>query len=190
MKTVFDFILISVVGFVVGGWIMIGAGFFGMTQLVSIGPVSPSEGIPSFEDVENQIAKPTKPLEERKIDPGATHAWLQDGAIFVDEIKYLEEENCSDHAMRLYAQFIEDLDTSGFDRKTGRLIDGEGKVSHPFAWKLVYRGQFFMLHPLQYMKDDMVPANFKHVMKAIPRKRNWETCKFKIPFSAVVRTFN
>lgn len=197
MKAVFDFFLISLVGFVAGIWIMIGVGAlsldtgsFDLTSYFEPQPVPATIEGSVFEKIQNKTAEPVPDFSEREVNSEKTLAWLQNGPPFVEELKYLQEANCSDHAMRQYAVFLSDLDTSGFDRETGRLIDAEGKVMSRYAWKLIWKSTAFMLQPLQYMKDEHVPSNFKHVVKGLPRaKKNWKTCTFAIPFNAMIRSF-
>ncbi|ASP33323.1 hypothetical protein CHH27_08750 [Labrenzia sp. VG12] len=192
LKAVFDYFLISIVGFVAGIWIMIGAGMlsfdtksFDLSGYFEPQPVEPTIDGSVFERIQNKTAKPETNINSLEIDPEATLAWLANGHPFVEELKYLEETNCSDHAMRMYGELLSDLNTDGFDRKTGRLIDADGKVLGGFGWRMIWKSQAFMLQPLQYMKDEHVPSNFKHVMQAIPRvKRNWKTCTFDIPLNA------
>lgn len=198
MSSIFDYFLICVVGLVAGAWLTIGADRLdlpdssGLTKwfhsTIERGEnIEPNEQrLPASKSIDDRIAEPRRSLKDRKIDPGKTLAWLQDGGLFVEDIKYIEEANCSDHAMRQYALFLRGFDTSGFDQKTGRLISGEGKVLTRFQWNFLLKHQLFMLHPLQYMKDDLVPKNFQHVMQAIPRKKDWKTCSFKIPLMATI----
>jgi len=143
-----------------------------------------------FERIQNKPAKPDPNFGRREIDPEETLAWIANGHPFVEELKYLQEANCSDHALRQYAVFLSDLNTDGFDRETGRLIGADGRVTSRYAWRLIWKSQAFMLQPLQYMKEEQVPSNFKHVMQAVPRaKRNWKKCTFSIPFNALVGSF-
>jgi len=188
LKALFDFFVISIVGFVAGIWIMIGATSVDFSSWFPPRGITPSDDLPTFAELQAQIAEPPKPLKERKIDPGATHDWLLDAPLFIDDLKYLEEANCSDHALRQYAVVLEGLDTSGFDRETGRLIDAEGKVVSRFGWRLIWKTQAFMLQPLQYMKAEQIPDNFKHVMQAVPKIKNRKTCQFRIPMNAMIRS--
>jgi hypothetical protein len=188
LKTIFDYSLICIVGFVVGVWIMIGAGFLGLTETSTVLAAKPTEEALASTTAENEAIGEKLPKKPKKINPSKTHDWVKNASPFVDELKYLEEANCSDHAMRQYASFIRNLDTSGFDKKSGRLISADGEVLTRMQWNFI-RKTLVPLQPLTYMKDEHVPKSFKHVMKAIPRARSWKTCKFNIPITSMLPNF-
>ncbi|MBN9671153.1 hypothetical protein [Roseibium aggregatum] len=177
LKVAFDYFLICLVGLVAGAWLTIG-----------FGPTKPTVET-SFADI--QESKVEEGAARRKVfnerQTTKTHKWLFQSPEFVEELDYLEETNCSDHAMRLYAQLIDTVDTSGFDPETGRPFLSEGKVMTRMQFAVLFKGMI-PLRPLAYMKDELVPQNFKHVMKAIPRKRNWKTCQFDLsPLQRMMR---
>lgn len=167
-----DYFMIIVVGF--------GIGF---ASLFVIQPLAPSPDIGTFEELSETAAEDEVDLvtsiSKRKRASKANLAWFNDMS-FIEELEYLMEANCSDHAMRQYGRVLAGLDTSGFDPETGRLIDGEGNVVNYFLMRKLVTG-LLPLQPLAYMKDEFIPENFRPIMKNVRRKENWKTCKFKMP---------
>ncbi|WP_153769836.1 hypothetical protein [Labrenzia sp. CE80] len=108
--------------------------------------------------------------------------WIHDSIRFASELEYLEDANCSDHAMKLYGDVLADLDTSSFDPKSGRLISADGQLLSGMGMRLFVRS-VVALKPMPYMKDEYIPDNFKPMMRYVSRKKTWSECKFKTPFS-------
>ncbi|WP_417680222.1 hypothetical protein [Roseibium sp.] len=176
LKYPIDYFMIVVVGFAIG---------FGTMFVVR--PLTPSTEIPTFSELQEKIAAGEIDPEPEPAQRGsvrATYTWLEDTSQFYDEIEYLMEANCSDHAMREYGRFLSSLDTGGFDPETGRLIGAGGHPINYFTMRKLVNG-LLPLQPLAYMKDEFVPDNFKPVMQNVSRKKDWTTCKFNMPMAAL-----
>lgn len=147
-------------------------------------PAIENPELPSFSVIEDSLAVPENTeaspgLGPEEINVSASREWMQDTGRFVEELDYLMETNCSDHALRLYGQELADLDTSLFHPETGRLRDADGRILSKSGMRIVVNATPAML-PLAYMKDEHVPPNFTRIMQHIKRKKDWTTCKFKI----------
>lgn len=187
MKALLDYAFISIIGFVAGVWLMVGAVYFGLAGAAFRQVTPVPQGSAYFHNADDlvfaEVDSTPDGLEKRSSTDVAqdrfrrTVRWLFQSNDLAKELEALEEANCSEKAMRRYAQLLSEVNTSGFDLKTGRMFRRDGGRMGKAQWLEMFEGMAPLL-PLAYMKDDLVPDNFRHVLKAVPRKTGWKTCEF------------